>query len=362
MSTPSKSTDIRSKKSTFLSTFARQSWHWALGVLGFFLAYHTLHDAPWDEVLNLLAGIGSFAIVSLLFVNLFMFPVMTARWWLLLKTFGTPLSLLQLSIYRNAANSISYITPGPHFGGEPFLVYLLHQRHQISASSAATSVIIDRILELIASIMILTICLLYLLRADSAFFTGSHELLIILPVLAAFLLILAALAQGKKPASRLLDFFSRLQVWPFLKHYKTAETFTQQIRQGERLTEELFRRHRRQFISANLLSIVHWLWIFIEFWLMAFFLGSSLSFIQLISVVVAARLAFFTPLPAGIGVLESALPYVTAALGLGSSLGIGLCLIIRFRDILFTLTGVGQSMGYLTCFKKISIINDKQLK
>ena len=116
------------------------------------------------------------------------------------------------------------------------------------------------------------------------------------------------------------------------------------------------------FPISNILSIAHWLGIFAEFWLMAFFLGFPLSFVQLITVVATARLAFFTPLPAGIGVLESALPYVTAALGLGSSLGIGLCLIIRFRDILFTCTGAAQSMKYLTCRKKTSIIKYKSLK
>jgi uncharacterized membrane protein YbhN (UPF0104 family) len=150
-----------------------------------------------------------------------------------------------------------------------------------------------------------------------------------------------------------------LKLWR--KHQKTAlpGSISEIILQGEMLAEQLFRNHRPQFIAANLLSIAHWLWIFIEFWLMAFFLGFPLSLIQLITVVVAARLAFFTPLPAGIGVLESALPFVTEALGLGNSLGFGLCLIIRLRDIIFSLTGVVQSMNYLTCSKKTSIINDK---
>lgn len=72
-----------------------------------------------------------------------------------------------------------------------------------------------------------------------------------------------------------------------------------------------------------------------------------------------ARLAFFTPLPAGIGVLETALPWMTATLGLGSSLGFGLCLLIRMRDILFSLAGLGLTMKYLTCRGKLSIISDK---
>jgi hypothetical protein len=74
---------------------------------------------------------------------------------------------------------------------------------------------------------------------------------------------------------------------------------------------------------------------------------------------VVTRLAFFTPLPAGIGVLETALPWMTATLGLGSGLGLSLCLIIRFRDILFSLVGLGLTMKYLTCQGKVGIINVK---
>ncbi len=81
---------------------------------------------------------------------------------------------------------------------------------------------------------------------------------------------------------------------------------------------------------------------------MAALLGYSLSFLQLLTVVIAARLAFLTPLPAGLGVLEAALPWVTATLGLGSVLGLSLCLLIRVRDILFSLAGLGLTMKYLT--------------
>ena len=119
--------------------------------------------------------------------------------------------------------------------------------------------------------------------------------------------------------------------------------------QGEMLTESLLHRHRRPFLLANLYSLGHWIGVFVEFWLMAALLGHSLSFLQLLSVVIAARLAFLTPLPAGLGVLESTLPWVTAALGLGSVLGLSLCLLIRVRDILFSLAGLGLTMKYLTC-------------
>jgi hypothetical protein len=80
---------------------------------------------------------------------------------------------------------------------------------------------------------------------------------------------------------------------------------------------------------------------------------------HLAAVVAVARLAFFTPLPAGIGALESALPWVTATLGRGSTFGISLCLIILSRDLLFSLACLVLTMKYLTCRRKASIINNK---
>ncbi len=127
------------------------------------------------------------------------------------------------------------------------------------------------------------------------------------------------------------------------------------IVKGETTAESLFRGNRHQFLFANLLSLVHWLGVFAEFWLMSVFLGFSLSFWHLTAVVVVARLAFFTPLPAGIGVLKSALLWVTGVLGLGSTFGLSLCLIIRFRDLLFTLAGIGFAMNHLT-YRRMAVI------
>ena len=92
---------------------------------------------------------------------------------------------------------------------------------------------------------------------------------------------------------------------------------------------------------------------------MSFFLGAPLSLSEVTAVVVVARLAFFTPLPAGIGVLETALPWMTATLGLGASLGLSLCLIIRARDLLLSFAGLGFTVKYLTYQRKVGIINGK---
>jgi hypothetical protein len=171
------------------------------------------------------------------------------------------------------------------------------------------------------------------------------------PVWAALALVAAlliALFTGKRPVSRLISPALR-----FVGLGPAAEPF----RRGEELVEALFRR-RRLFLLVNLCSIGTWLAVFGEFWLMSSFLGFPLSFGQLTAVVLTARLAFLTPLPAGIGVLEMALPWLTESLGQGPSLGLSLCLLIRFRDLLFSLSGLALTLKYLTCRGKSGIISN----
>jgi len=331
-------------------------WRGLLLILGLALAWQALHGMPWIQAWVQLTGIGSGGLLILLGLNMAMLPLMTVRWWQLLRALGTPVGLCAVSAYRFAANAVSYLTPGPHFGGEPLLVYLLHQNQGIPLPAATTSVALDRTLELWASIVVLSCSLIMLTVTGSGPFTGRWPLSLAVILAAVVAALLAALCMGKRPLSRLYPWFMLVCGRAHCAPTGVAGRLLEALMQGETLTESLLRRHWRPFVLANLFSIGHWLGVFVEFWLMAALLGQSLSFLQLLSVVIAARLAFLTPLPAGLGVLESALPWVTATLGLGSVLGLSLCLLIRFRDILFSLAGLGLTMKYLTCPGRASTV------
>ena len=337
----------RSSAAAFLSPLI--GWRGLLLLLGLALAWQALRNMPWDQAWGQVTGMGAGAILILLGLNLAMLPLMTVRWWLLLRALGAPVRLSTVCAYRFAGNAVSYLTPGPHFGGEPLLVYLLRQRQEIPLPPAATSVALDRILELLASVVVLSFSLIMLTVTGSGPFAGKWSLPLAVTLAAAVAVLIAALCMGKRPLSRICSLLMRLCGMARCAPTGFAGRLLEALMEGETLTETLLRRHRRLFLLANLYSLGHWLGVFVEFWLMAALLGHSLSFSQLLTVVITARLAFLTPLPAGLGVLESTLPWVTAALGLGSVPGLSLCLLIRIRDILFSLAGLGLTMKYLTC-------------
>jgi uncharacterized membrane protein YbhN (UPF0104 family) len=60
---------------------------------------------------------------------------------------------------------------------------------------------------------------------------------------------------------------------------------------------------------------------------------------QTVSALTAARLAFLTPLPSGLGALEASQVLAMQALGLEPTFGISISLLIRLRDILFGMVG-----------------------
>lgn len=356
---PFKSSTAAATASSALQWGRKKIWRWLLGLLGLILAWHALKGVAWTTVWDLLSRLSPLAILIIVAINLLMLPLMTARWWLLLRSLGEPVGLLSICAYRIAANAVNYLTPGPHFGGEPLSVYLLHHRQGSSLSSAITSVAVDRLLELLASFLVLALCLITLTFVESGPLQGNQGLFFVIAILTVLTCTLAALFTGKRPLSRSLLLLIGLYRRSFPATFRPTGSLTEIIVQGETMAESLFREHRYHFLLANLFSLGHWFAIFAEFWLMSFFLGFPLSFAQLIAIVVVVRLAFFTPLPAGIGVLETALPWMTSTLGLGTGLGLGLCLIIRFRDLLFSVAGLGLTMKYLTCQGKAGIIDVK---
>ena len=66
----------------------------------------------------------------------------------------------------------------------------------------------------------------------------------------------------------------------------------------------------------------------------------SLTFNQVLLLLVAARIAILLPLPAGIGTLESSQVLGLGVLGLETAVGISISLVIRARDVLLGLFGL----------------------
>ena len=322
--------------------------HYLLWLVVPLLLVWVFRDISLEDSWVLLSGLGPAQILTLILANGLVLLTLSGRWWLILRAQGFSIPYLTLSGYRLAAFGVSYFTPGPQFGGEPLQVYLVQRRHQVEPSTAVSAVTIDKSLELLSNFIFLTIGVASILLWQ-VFPDAVSEQAIILPLalLALPVGFLLAIWAGGHPASGLLRVsagFLAQRSWsrniPWLARY---EKIYQTIWDGEGQATRLCRESPLTLAQALIVSLVSWLAIVCEYWLMLHVLGLNLTFAQAISMLTAARIAILLPLPGGLGTLEASQVLALGALGLNPAAGISLSLLIRVRDL--ALGGLGLWWG-----------------
>lgn len=271
--------------------------------------------------------------------NLAILVLMAGRWWLILRNLGYPLPYLVLARYRLSAFAVSYLTPGPQFGGEPVQVWLLQRRHQLPLAAGTASVSLDKLLELIANFSFLVFGMAVALAGNwlpglstpAALLAATG--LLLLP--STYLILMLA---GVRPLGAVLD---------RLPDSLAEHSILRGVRQVECQMSHFCVESPWVILRATLLSGLVWLALIAEYWLATRLLGLQLNLVQVLSALVAARLAFLTPLPGGVGALEASQVLALEALGFSGSYGLGLSLIMRGRDLLFAAVGLQDVLNLI---------------
>lgn len=286
----------------------------------------------WADVASRLAAIQPWQWLVLLTFNLAIVLAFSGRWWAILHGMQLHPGYFRLSAYRLAGFSVSYFTPGSQFGGEPLQIDLLRRKHGISLPASTASVTLDKALEVLGNATFLAFGVTVLLRLR---WLDSRQAL--LPGFIAGLLLIFPLGlllawwAGRRPLTRLAGWAARSAQarWPALTR----------LREGVRAFETqagAFCRHRPWHLTLAMgFSLLSWIGIVVEFWLMLWFLGAGLGPAETIAVVTAGRLALLVPIPAALGALEASQILALRAVGYPATLGISLSLLIRLRDLLF---------------------------
>jgi len=303
-----------------------------LVLVPFMLLWWTFRQVAVEQVWAILRQLNIIQIAIWLLLNVGLVTLMTGRWWLILHSLGHHLSYLRLTRYRLGSFGVSYFTPGPQFGGEPIQVLALRQYHGVPGTTGTASVGLDKLLELIANFSFLVFGTTIILT--SAWLSDEWRksgLALAMGLLAIPLAYLVLMLSGKQPFNSLTDYLPRkiAQSWIILS-----------LRDVEEEMSVFCVDFPKTVLQATLVSLIVWLGMVFEYWLMTYFLGLRLSLMETVSALTAARLAFLTPLPGGLGALEASQVLAMQTLGLDSSYGISISLLIRLRDIFFGLAGL----------------------
>jgi hypothetical protein len=305
-----------------------------LFLLFLFLVGWGIRGLPWEDILQALRQLSLPEIITLLILDLFILTLFSNRWWLILRLQGNRVAYRKLIGYRLAAFAVSYFTPGTQFGGEPLQVYWLGRRHGVPAAAAVSSVALDRIFELLGNFAFLGVGIIVILVAGPLSLQPGLRTSALFWAVAMFCLPLCylfGLWAGRRPLKAILQ---RIPAWQRLARMREI------IDASEQQAGIFLRSYPLAILWIGLLSGLIWCLALFEYWLMLRFMDAHLTLTQTIIGLTSSRLAFLTPIPGGLGVLEAGQAMTLAAFGFPPALGISVSLLMRMRDTALGLIGL----------------------
>lgn len=297
------------------------------------LLYFALRNAPLHEIWDTLRQLQFWQIALLFGLNLFIYALITLRWWIIVRAENKLVAYVPLLLVRVAVFGVSYFTLGPHVGGEPLQVFYLQSKYKFTYMHATASVILDKLLELLANFFLLALGLTAIFQAGilsnngnpSWLSLGGLVLLCLWPPIHIVLLY-----KQKYPLSAVLRSIS------FVKKDSKAVRF---VAASERLAGAFCRRHLSSLLLAIVISICAGAGMVGEFALITYFIRIQLPFWQTVSAWTAGWLSLLAPLPGGLGALEASQVFALGLFGVSATSAISVTLLMRGRDIL--IGGIG---------------------
>ncbi|NOS89177.1 MAG: flippase-like domain-containing protein [Methylococcaceae bacterium] len=306
-------------------------WVLALLGLGIVLAQlplatlaHSVQNLSWAQWL---AWLG---------VNLSIMAVATQRWRVISAAVGLPLRFGNLLMIRQAGLAVSFITPGPQFGGEPLQAYWLWKPNRPPLDRVLLGLGLDRFYELWINFAVLLLAVA-VLAASSTTDIGSWQkiavyLLLILLTLTAFGALIL-----KQPTAVLRWLQRATQHWQHHPRLQHLQSQGQRLRSG---LKTVLAEHKLALLQAFMLSLLGWVCLFAELRLVLGFVNLNLDVQAFLVIFVAMRMAFLLPLPGGIGSLEAAMVWAFQFLGLSATAALGVIALMRLRDLLTLSAGL----------------------
>jgi glycosyltransferase 2 family protein len=297
------------------------------------LLYFALRNAPLDEIWHTLRQLQLWQIAVLFVLNLFIYALITLRWWIIVRAENKLVAYVPLFLVRLAVFGVSYFTLGPQVGGEPLQVFYLQRKYKFTYMYATASVIMDKLLELLANFFLLALGLTAIFQAGILSTNGNSSWLslsglVILCIWPPIHIVL--LYKQKYPLTAFLRGMA------FIKKDSKPVRF---VAASERLAGTFCRRHLSSLLFAILISLCAGAGMISEFALIIYFVRIQLPFWQTVSAWTAGWLSLLAPLPGGLGALEASQVFALGLFGISATSAISVTLLMRGRDIL--IGGIG---------------------
>jgi len=283
----------------------------------------------WQEIKNSFLVFTGWQGLIILFLSALIILVGTWKWKEILKGENADVPFKDLFGVYLAGFSIMYLLPMMIFGGEIFRGYILKKRNSLAWPKGIASSIIDRILDWTIILIIIflgTISFLFTIGLPSKrmgiIFGGT------------FLFFLAAISFFYfKTFKR--ESIAKLFIKFFNHKYSNKGPF-----EIEREIFTFFKLRKAAMWKSFFLSFLGGAISFLRAWLLINFLGKTIGFSPSLSILGFHYLAGILPIPASIGIQETAQVFVFNSLGLKAETGTVFTMIIRGAELIFAFLGI----------------------
>jgi len=309
-------------------------------ILGLAMLYWVIAGFDSTEVWQEVSLVKTWQLALFFTVSIINFTFCSLRWGIILLKLGHAVRISALWIHQMAGYALSYITPVARAGGEPIRIFFLKEIEKVRLRDATSSVLIDKYIEL----MVLVLFGVFGLSAAVILDFAPAEFRLFLSVLAILLLIFVLfffyrLIVGKgifAPMARLLP----------LQKFQRLHNIERKIAKIEDDIIIFFQGDRKTLIYALLISLLSCSIMVFEYWLVAGFFNIKLTITQAFIMMAVSGLAFVMPIPGGVGAFEGIQALIAPWFGYNPASFIAIALIIRLRDAVFTLIGLGHILRY----------------
>jgi len=302
----------------------------------------TLAQLPLAEISHSIASLSALQWIFWLGLNGLIILVLSLRWQIITYALAAPVNLLKLLVIRQAGQAVSFITPGPQFGGEPLQVYWLY-KHGLPLRKALLALGLDRFFELWVNFSVLLLAVLLLLagigdnNAANKNSIGDWQTAL-LPLLIFLGLMLSLAWILIKQPQWINDRLERIAArWQHNHRLNKINQHWQSLGDDLRIA---LRTQKLRFAVVMLLSLLGWVGLLGELYLIFRFVGIDADLYSFLIVLVAMRMALLLPMPGGVGTLEASVLWSFHTLSLPASAALGLIALMRVRDAIVLVIGL----------------------
>ncbi|MFZ5955586.1 MAG: lysylphosphatidylglycerol synthase transmembrane domain-containing protein [Nanoarchaeota archaeon] len=242
------------------------------------------------------------------------------------------------------------ITPGQNVGGEPIRAYFIGKKYKKSKTKILGVILADKLMNLFVYSLFLIFSILFVLT----FLSISTKMKLILEICLISVIILIGIVTYFVHSNKKINLDILLKLiynFGFERYFKTREEFLSYFNKMINGFIKSFKkvlRDKKLFRAGLIISLVYW----ISNFLISYLLFLSFDYkINFLSIVIVFTLGYFagelSPIPGGIGIVETAMLLLYSAMGIPLELAILVTLLSRVIHYIFSYIIGGLCFLYL---------------